>query len=215
MNIIDTFLVHNQKAPYVDDHLARSFEALNKINNFDDYQALKKLYTTIIAKAPLASEKIKVQITFSSERLNDSVVKYSNLDHLPEIYRLKLADRPLNDAEYSKATYKTDQRQHWTEFLDSCGTDDVIAYNKYGYITETSRFNIYVINQEACFTPPLSSGCLDGVLRKILLKQGFIHFNGLNYPLMEKNINIDELFKAHIILGNSLRGLIPSKIKLI
>ncbi|KAF7971528.1 hypothetical protein HWV62_20932 [Athelia sp. TMB] len=51
---------------------------------------------------------------------------------------------------------------------------DVLLYNPQGNITETSVYNVAFYRANRWLTPPESSGCLPGVLRRWLLEQGRI-----------------------------------------
>lgn len=48
---------------------------------------------------------------------------------------------------------------------------DVVLYNEQNLITETSISNVAFYHSELWMTPPLSTGCLPGVLRRWLLQQ--------------------------------------------
>jgi branched-chain amino acid aminotransferase len=50
------------------------------------------------------------------------------------------------------------------------GFDEVIMLNERGEVTECTSANIFVVRGEKVFTPPLNSGCLEGVTRGILME---------------------------------------------
>ncbi|KAF9469789.1 aminotransferase [Collybia nuda] len=56
----------------------------------------------------------------------------------------------------------------------SFAASDVLLYNPQGLITETSIFNVAFHRSLQWVTPPASTGCLPGVLRRWLLEQGRI-----------------------------------------
>jgi branched-chain amino acid aminotransferase len=50
------------------------------------------------------------------------------------------------------------------------GFDEVVLLNERGEVAECTAANIFVVNNGKVYTPPLSSGCLEGVTRGILLE---------------------------------------------
>lgn len=50
------------------------------------------------------------------------------------------------------------------------GFDEVILLNERGEVAECTAANIFVVKGEKVFTPPLTSGCLEGVTRGILME---------------------------------------------
>ncbi|KIM88822.1 hypothetical protein PILCRDRAFT_95446 [Piloderma croceum F 1598] len=52
---------------------------------------------------------------------------------------------------------------------------DVLLYNSENSITETSIYNVAFYRSNRWLTPPISTGCLPGVLRRWLLEQGRIY----------------------------------------
>jgi para-aminobenzoate synthetase/4-amino-4-deoxychorismate lyase len=99
----------------------------------------------------------------------------------------------------------------WRESLDSeharltglLGCDEVVFLNQAGDVVEGSRTNVFVRRGERLVTPPLSSGCLDGCLRRELIERG---------EAVEERIPAHALGQGQVFLGNSLRGLIPAQL---
>jgi len=98
----------------------------------------------------------------------------------------------------------------WREFYDDeqarlaklCGCDEALFLNERGELTEGSRTNIFVRRGGKLVTPPLAAGVLDGVLRRELIERG---------ECVEATLTPDDL-DGEVLLGNSLRGLIPAAI---
>ena len=83
--------------------------------------------------------------------------------------------------------------------------DDCIIYNEHKRIAETVSSNIFVVKGNNIFTPSLSEGCLDGVMRKIIIKLGKeIGFN------VDDNarINSEFLLQAdEVFITNAIQGI--------
>lgn len=59
--------------------------------------------------------------------------------------------------------------------LDPHAPSDVLLYNPEGLTMETSIYNVAFYRSNRWLTPPISTGCLPGVLRRWLLEQGRIY----------------------------------------
>ena len=72
------------------------------------------------------------------------------------------------------------------------GYDEAIMLNYHGKITEGSAENIFVIKNGEIFTPPLSSGILEGITRDSVIQ--ILRADGQN--VIEKEIDRDDLYSA-------------------
>lgn len=82
--------------------------------------------------------------------------------------------------------------------------DDAILLNQYNTIADTTIANIWIVSNGIIKTPPLSQGCIDGVMRKHIIQK--IKEEGL--PFKETEITIDELLQAQeIFLTNVIKGI--------
>ena len=102
--------------------------------------------------------------------------------------------------------HKTSQRHHWDAALSwakARGLDDAISLNRQGWITEASRFNVFVRQNDLLLTPPFAMGVLPGILRQALLAEG----RAREHPLRLEDLNGE----VEVFVGNSLRGLVPAR----
>jgi len=99
-------------------------------------------------------------------------------------------------------------KTNWREIYDgefkrlSGACDEVIFRNEKDEVVEGSRTNIFARSGGKLVTPPLSSGALDGCLRRQLIERGECKERVLMRP--------DLMAAEEIFLGNSLRGLVPA-----
>jgi branched-chain amino acid aminotransferase len=75
------------------------------------------------------------------------------------------------------------QKAGWTE---------VILLNERGEVSECTSANIFCVKDGAVFTPPLSSGCLEGVTRSVLLEIAA----RAGVPMSEKILRLEDLHAA-------------------
>jgi branched-chain amino acid aminotransferase len=102
----------------------------------------------------------------------DLVITTADLPHYPDMVRLTVREHGRHAAS-PLAGVKT------ISWLDSVwavaeaqreGFDEVVLLNERGEVSECTAANIFAVKGEKVFTPPLSSGCLEGVTRGILME---------------------------------------------
>jgi branched-chain amino acid aminotransferase len=89
-------------------------------------------------------------------------------------------------------------------YAKSQALNDCLLLNSYERICDSTIANIFWIKDKQVFTPPLSEGCIAGVMRRYLVEK--IHGAGL--PLEEKICTRQKLQDAdEIFLTNALFGI--------
>src|SRR6185437_669468 len=82
--------------------------------------------------------------------------------------------------------------------------DDVFLLNQNGFLCEAGGSNIFIWYQNHLYTPALSEGCVEGVMRHVVIslaKQAGI-------PVTEAQISPDILYEAEeVFLTNAVRGI--------
>jgi para-aminobenzoate synthetase/4-amino-4-deoxychorismate lyase len=119
---------------------------------------------------------------------------------LPALGKIRLAVDldPVRTSDiwlYHKTTRRTGYQTRAARHRE---VDDVIMVNERGEVTESTVANLAVRLDGRWYTPPLESGCLPGVGRRLILDSG---------RLQERVIGLDDLTRAQeIALVSSLRG---------
>lgn len=94
----------------------------------------------------------------------------------------------------------------WLESAQARGFDEVILLNERGEVAECTSANLFVANGSQVWTPPLSSGCLPGITRELLL--GEIHVPGIHVG--EKVLLPADLESANeVFITSTTRNLLP------
>ena len=94
----------------------------------------------------------------------------------------------------------------WLETAQALGFDEVILLNERGEVAECTSANIFVAKGNQVWTPPLSSGCLPGITREVLLSE--IHVPGIH--IGEKTLMPAELESAdEVFITSTTRNLLP------
>ncbi len=93
------------------------------------------------------------------------------------------------------------QNLTWYERAHEQGLDEVILLNERGEVSECTSANIFAVHGSQVSTPPLSSGCLPGVTRAILLEVA----GAVEKALFPKDLeSADEVF-----ITSTTRELMP------
>lgn len=122
---------------------------------------------------------------------------HAPLQALPAPYRLSLAQTPVSSSDRSLYRKTTDRRAYENAIPHDPTAHDVILWNERGEITETKIANIAVELDGKLYTPPITSGLLDGCYRKTLVERG---------ELTERVLMKEDLARAtRIIVLNSVR----------
>ena len=86
------------------------------------------------------------------------------------------------------------------------GCDDALLLNERGFLAEASSANLYWVRRNRIYTPPLSSGCLDGITRRIVICQGHRYCRGVT----EKDGRLEDLAAAEeVFITSSLKLVVP------
>jgi branched-chain amino acid aminotransferase len=93
----------------------------------------------------------------------------------------------------------------WLEKAVERGFDEVILLNERGEVAECTSANIFIANGSEVWTPPLSSGCLPGITREVIL--GEIRAPGIR--VIEKAIRPADLESAEeVFITSTTRDLL-------
>jgi branched-chain amino acid aminotransferase len=86
------------------------------------------------------------------------------------------------------------------------GCDEVVLLNERGEVAECTAANVFVVRRGEVHTPPLSSGCLEGVTRAILLEIA----PPAGVPVREETLHPEDLFSAEeLFISSTNRNLLP------
>jgi len=82
--------------------------------------------------------------------------------------------------------------------------DDTFLLNQNGFLCEASSSNIFVWYKSHLYTPALSEGCVEGVMRQVIIKLATQN----KIPFTEAQINPDILYEAdEVFLTNAVKGI--------
>ena len=87
--------------------------------------------------------------------------------------------------------------------------DDCLVLNLQGNICDASIANIFCVKDGEIATPPLSEGCIGGVMRRYLITS----MQEKGFPVMEQPLTKEMLLHAdEVFLTNVIRGIRPVRV---
>ena len=85
------------------------------------------------------------------------------------------------------------------------GFDEVVLLNERGEVAECTAANIFIVRGEKIFTPPLTSGCLEGVTRGILFEIA----PEVGLSVAEQTLRPEDLYSAdEVFMSSTNRNII-------
>jgi branched-chain amino acid aminotransferase len=85
------------------------------------------------------------------------------------------------------------------------GFDEAVLLNERGEAAECTAANIFAVKNGKVFTPPLNSGCLEGITRSILFELA----PEAGFPLVEQALRPEDLYSAEeVFISSTNRNLL-------
>ncbi|MCF6269533.1 MAG: aminodeoxychorismate synthase component I [Melioribacteraceae bacterium] len=194
--LIETMLVESGDIFLIENHINRLRKSAEYfLFHFDESKLRELLYQIVVGLNSKKRFKIRLllskwgELKYSLEEILDS--KNSG--------RIVISDKRINSNDYFKYFKTTNRKLFNSEFKKwkSEGFDDVIFQNEKGEITEGAITNIMISKGGKLFTPPVSSGLLNGCYRGYLLTS--------NKNITEKILFVNDLISAdEVFILNSV-----------
>ena len=208
IGLFETIRIENGQACRLEMHLDRISQSAKELKiKFDSNRA-----TSLIQEAcsPLDKQSIyRLRLDLSAEGLLS--VKTAVIQDLQAGPILWASDLLATNTTMSstdpllghKVTRRKLYDQAWLA-AEKLGAFDALFINEQGFVTEGGRSNVFIKKDGQWLTPPLTSGCLPGVMRSVVLSDA-------KYHAVEKNITpADVLSAEEVIFTNALRGIVKT-----
>ena len=193
IELIETFLWDPEKgAPDIDFHLERMCKSAGNLSFKFEIRKIRDQVFKIKSE-----NRLRCRLTLSID--GETNLLTSILNPNPEAWTLLLSDSILSSSDpwllhksSNRALYDTER----AKLPD--GIDEFIYLNERNEVCEGTITNIFVKKSSHWFTPPLSSGCLPGVLRRKKIEEGSCKVGIVTYSDLQE--------AEKITVGNALRG---------
>jgi branched-chain amino acid aminotransferase len=91
-----------------------------------------------------------------------------------------------------------------TLYAQKHALDDCLVLNSQNRLADSTIANLFYVKNGQFFTPPLSEGCVAGVMRRHLLE----NMPHAGFPIVEKPVTSEDLLNAdELFLTNAIRGI--------
>ncbi|HEY2068473.1 MAG TPA: aminodeoxychorismate synthase component I [Rhizomicrobium sp.] len=179
-------------------HLARMASSAAQFGmNFNEQAARAALDSAV-------SGDVALRVRLTLDEAGDFACTTAPLGETPALWRFAISPERVSTGD-KLLRHKIDWRALYeAEAARLSGIcDEVLFLNERGELAEGSRTNLFARIDGTLVTPPLSSGALDGCLRRELLEAGECREGVLTPGDFER--------AETVYFGNSLRGLIPGR----
>jgi branched-chain amino acid aminotransferase len=140
----------------------------------------------------------------------DLVITTAGLPHFPDLARLAVREHGRHAAS-ALAGVKTIS---WLSSVwaaaeaQRAGFDEVVLLNERGEVSECTATNIFAVKAGKVLTPPLSSGCLEGVTRGVLMEV----VPDAGTSVAEQTLRLEDLYSAdEVFVTSTNRNVIGVK----
>jgi para-aminobenzoate synthetase/4-amino-4-deoxychorismate lyase len=185
---------------FLREHLDRLQESAGYCGfRFDRAQAERELDA---AAGGITNEMARVRLSLDEQW--QMRIQIGELIQANQPLRVAVDSVPVDPADW-RLFHKTSMRRRYRRArLRHPDADDVLMINGAGEITESTIANVIIRLDGRWVTPPLASGCLPGVMRRVLLEAGDIE---------EARVLVSDLARAEgLELINSVRLRVPAVI---
>lgn len=215
--VFETIHIYRHVALFVQEHLARLSEALFVLN-LTPPLSMQELAEAVKEKAalyPYARLKIvmyrKGEGAYTPSTSEAGIVigitPYTRVEDFPWASPASVVVYPFPvNMRMPWSRFKTLSALRYVQaaaYAKAQGYADALLLSVEGYLSETSRANLFFWDGEVLHTPPLSTGCVEGVLQRFIRRLA----NQERIPLQEtllipnKLASIKEVFSTNVMQG--------------
>ncbi len=217
--VFETMLVQGKKVDDLDAHVMRLLKGLKviKIKSPSKLAGFKAIIHQVVKKNALSKEgRLRLMVFKTGTQVHCLCMLLPYKPYTESQYKKGLKATLIKTNRPANRRYANVKSLDYACFADALaqaqhlGYDEAILVNKAGHIFETTRGNIFILHHNQWFTPPLSSGCLNGITRQRVIdlskKMGLLIQEKPITPKMLKNT-------TSMFMSNSLLGLIRINLK--
>ncbi len=187
---------------WLEPHLDRLASSARILGYPFDHDAVSMILMLLEEELRPSGNRFKVKLTLSFQ--GDFSLDYQSIEvqHTSEPLRLCLAAQ-RTDSSQSLLYHKTTARELYDtgySLARQKGYDELLFLNEHGEVAEGAISNLFIRKGRHFYTPPISSGLLNGIYRQYFLTtRPFAHVQALTLS--------DILSADTIYITNSVRGI--------
>lgn len=161
-----------------------------------------RLHVWRAGKGAYAPVEDGIEWLIEYQSIRQEYFEYPEPVSVSDYHGMTVQDHPLSRIKTASALpYVLAARQ-----ARDAGTDEALLFNSAGEIAEASASNVFLFRNQRLITPPLSSGCLEGTMRRRIIQL----VETLPFKVEEKAIAGKDVRNADaVFLTNAIRGIQP------
>ena len=195
--IFETISITN-KAVFLEKHIERLNKSLKKININKTINI--ELVESFIKENSLKNCVLKIVVSEKNIVATIREINYTKEDYLKG-FKLGISKVRRNTTSilpYIKSTSYIENLIEREKALAD-GKNEVLFLNENNKIAECSTSNLFFIKDKKIFTPSISCGLLNGIIRDWIIE---------NYSVIEDEFELNDLFNAdEVFITNSVVGI--------
>ena len=210
--VFDTLAIRNGTPTFLDRHLRRLRAGVDRLliaNTPTDEELTSALFQLIEANS-IDAARVRITITPGpgpSPRDRGTqpltVIATSPLDKAAPSVSLCTVQWTRNERSPLAGIKSTSWGENASilRYAATNGFDNAILCDISGRLSECTTSNLYLVIDERIVTPSLDSGCLPGVIREVLIEEGFVS----EQDLMPSDLAL----ATEIFITSSTTGVVP------
>ncbi len=202
LGLFETILLYKGKPVFLDEHLARINKSIVDLGLNIDKLERDEVFQYLNNKNTLEYEVLKIVLSEKNRLFLKREYTYTEKDY-QRAFSLNISEVRRNESSIFTFHKTLNYGDNILEKRKSkkLGYDEPIFLNSKNQITEGATNNIFVVVGDKIYTPKLSCGLLNGIVREYIIS---------NYDIIESEIDLEFLDNAdEIFLTNSLFGIMP------
>ncbi len=215
--LFEMFLGIDDRVIFEEEHLRRLYRGAKVIDLKMPIprEELRRWMRRTLAAHPARIKKLRLTVTcglskkWFGEQGKPQIILNAGPHVMPEDpYRLYLAKFRLDERSEFRRIKTLSYTIHAVALKRAQARryDDALLLNNRNQVAEVTSANIFWLRQGKIYTPPLSSGCLDGVTRRIVFRE----VRKLGYTIEERNITLPKMLETgEIFISSSTKLVIP------
>ena len=203
LGLFETILLYNGKPVFLGEHLTRINNSIENLAlNIDKLEKNEVFQYLNNNKNTLEYEVLKIVLSEKNRLFLKREYTYTKKDY-EKGFSLNISEVRRNESSIFTFHKTLNYGDNILEKRKSkkLGYDEPIFLNSKNQITEGTTSNIFAVVGDKIYTPNLSCGLLNGIVRQYIIS---------NYDVIESEIDLEFLNNAdEIFLTNSLFGIMP------
>lgn len=195
--VFETILI-KKEAIFLEEHINRLNKSIDIMNLGEHIDT--KFIKNFIKEEKLKNIVLKIVVTEKNIVFSTREIKYSKEDY-ENGFKIKLSSvlrNPTSNMTYIKSLSYNENLYEYNK-ANKEGFNEVIFLNIYDNIAEGATSNIFIIKDKKIYTPMISDGILQGVVRNWVIE---------NFKVCEKHLNKKDLYSAdEVFITNSVLGI--------